>query len=112
VDPTLTPELKQEGLAREVVNRVQKLRKDSGLEVADRIRLGVLGPSELVVAVERFRDFVAGETLAVEIVADSLTGEEAENAARLKGYEHIREVEMDGVTATIALSRATPTPAK
>ncbi|HLM66669.1 MAG TPA: DUF5915 domain-containing protein, partial [Longimicrobium sp.] len=101
LDGTITPELRAEGLAREVVNRVQKLRKDTGLEVSDRIRLGVFGGAELTDAVERFRALVAGETLAVEIE----TGPEP----RADGYEAVREVDLDGVMATIALVRVAPT---
>ena len=104
LDPALTPELRNEGIAREVVNRVQKLRKDTGLEVSDGIRLGVFGGAELVAAVEAFRDLVAGETLAVEV--------EAGPEARTEGYEAVREVDLDGITATIALVRVAPTEAK
>ncbi|MBD0320644.1 MAG: class I tRNA ligase family protein [Gemmatimonadetes bacterium] len=102
LDPTLTPELRAEGLAREVINRVQKLRKDTGLEVSDRIRLGVFGPAEVTEAVERFRELVAGETLAVEV--------ESGPEPRTDGYEAVREVDLDGVTATIALVRVATQP--
>jgi isoleucyl-tRNA synthetase len=104
LDPTLTAELRNEGIAREVVNRVQKLRKDTRLEVSDRIRLGVFGGAELLAAVEAFRDLVAGETLAVEVV----TGP----GAPADGYEAVREVELDAITATIALVRVAPTEPK
>jgi isoleucyl-tRNA synthetase len=104
LDTHLTGELRAEGLARELVNRVQKLRKDTGLEVSDRIRLGVSGGAELVEAVEGFREMVMGETLATEIE----TGPEP----RADGYEAVREVDLDGVTATIALARVAPTEPK
>ena len=104
LDPTLTPELRAEGLAREVVNRVQKLRKDTGLEVSDRIRLGVFGGAELTEAVRRFEALVAGETLAVEV--------EAGPEPRADGYEAVREVDLDGVMAAIALVRVAPTQPK
>jgi isoleucyl-tRNA synthetase len=48
LDPTVTPELRLEGLARELVNRVQNLRKESGFEVSDRIRLGIFGHGEIL----------------------------------------------------------------
>jgi isoleucyl-tRNA synthetase len=104
LDPTLTPGLRAEGLARELVNRVQKLRKDTGLEVSDRIRLGAFGGAELVDAVQGFRELVMGETLAVEIE----TGPEP----RADGYEAVREVDLDGVTAAIALVRVAATEPK
>lgn len=64
LDVTLTPELQQEGLARELVNRVQNLRKDSGLEVTDRILLEVAASGEMVDALAAFRDYICSETLA------------------------------------------------
>ncbi|HEV2147068.1 MAG TPA: isoleucine--tRNA ligase [Longimicrobiaceae bacterium] len=99
LDPTVTPELRAEGLARELVNRVQRLRKDAGLEVSDRIRLGVAGGGELRAALERFGDFVAGETLATELAvqADGLGD---------GGYAEVREVDLDGVPATIGVAKA------
>jgi hypothetical protein len=74
------------------------------LEVSDRIRLGVFGAAELTEAVERFRELVAGETLAVEVKI----GPEP----RADGYEAVREVDLDGVMATIALVRVAPTEPK
>jgi isoleucyl-tRNA synthetase len=97
LDTTITPELKREGLARELINRVQRLRKDSGLEVADRIRLGVAGGSELVAAVQAFDGFIRGETLGVEI-----TSREGEIDA--EGYAFIREVDLDGVSGVIGIA--------
>ena len=99
LDAALTPELREEGLARELVNRVQRLRKDAGLEVSDRIRLGVMGDSELLAAVQAHRDYIMHETLAVELHA----GEEALGPG---AYEVEREVDLDGVPATLGLSRA------
>ncbi|HET6230512.1 MAG TPA: isoleucine--tRNA ligase [Longimicrobiaceae bacterium] len=99
LDPTITPELRAEGLAREVVNRVQKLRKDSGLEVSDRIRLGVGGDDELQAALGPWRDFIGSETLGVEVAIGG-----APLAA--DGYEHTRDVDLDGVAASIGISRS------
>jgi isoleucyl-tRNA synthetase len=56
-----------EGMARDVVRLVQSLRKDSGLEITDRIQLNVAGDASLVAAVRTWSDFVAGETLALDI---------------------------------------------
>lgn len=63
----LTPELVREGLAREFVRRVQEFRKTSGLDVADRVRLYVQASANLQQAVEMNRDYIMGETLAVEL---------------------------------------------
>jgi isoleucyl-tRNA synthetase len=98
LDPTITAELRAEGLAREVVNRVQRLRKDSGLEVSDRIRLLVAGGEEVRSAVEQHREFVAGETLSTDIQI-------RDDAASIDGAAK-REVDLDGVPAVIGLERA------
>jgi isoleucyl-tRNA synthetase len=97
LDPTITPELRLEGLARELVNRVQNLRKESGLEVQDRIRLGIFGDGEILDVSRDWGQFVAGETLATELETGSVTD--------FEGYEASREVDLDGVTGTIALAR-------
>lgn len=64
LDITLDEELTNEGLAREVVNRVQTLRKESGLDVTDRIRLTLAGSSELKQAVNTNSGYVCSEVLA------------------------------------------------
>jgi isoleucyl-tRNA synthetase len=65
----LTPELVQEGLAREVVRRVQDLRKQADLDIADRIHLYYQATPALAAAIENYRDYVMGETLTVELLA-------------------------------------------
>jgi isoleucyl-tRNA synthetase len=67
LDPTLTPALRREGLARELVNRIQRLRKDAGYEYTTRIRLAVDGGEEIRTAVDAHRDVLMGETLAREL---------------------------------------------
>ncbi len=63
----LTPELVEEGLAREFVRRVQDLRKTAELDIADRIRLQYQASAGLAKAINSFRDYVMGETLTVEL---------------------------------------------
>jgi len=63
----LTPELRLEGRARELVRLVQDTRKAAGLDVGDRIVLGIEAPGETAQALSEHRGYVAGETLAVEI---------------------------------------------
>jgi isoleucyl-tRNA synthetase len=73
LDVTLTDELRQEGLARELVNRLQNLRKDSGLEVQDKIRVTLADQQpELTAAVAAFGDYICTETqaLALDFAAD------------------------------------------
>ena len=64
LDVTLTPALINEGLARELVNRIQNLRKDSGLNVTDRIEV-VIAPNNFInTAVEDFKQYIADQVLA------------------------------------------------
>ena len=73
LDTTITSELRNEGLARELVNRVQNLRKDSGLEVADRIRIFFESDSnELNGALTQFADYIKSETLAIELASGKI----------------------------------------
>nr|WP_262921620.1 isoleucine--tRNA ligase [Pontibacter ruber] len=68
LDVTITEELKQEGIARDIVNRIQNLRKDSNLEVQDKIHIALLPTSpEVVAAVENYRDYIAIETQALSL---------------------------------------------
>jgi isoleucyl-tRNA synthetase len=71
LDTALTDELIDEGLAREFVNRVQNLRKDSGFEVTDRIRIQHASSDRLTKALHRMTEYVKLETLAVELQAIS-----------------------------------------
>jgi isoleucyl-tRNA synthetase len=65
----LTPELVQEGLAREFVRRVQDLRKTAGLEISDRIHIYYRVSDLLYLAIRNFADFIKNETLALELVS-------------------------------------------
>ncbi len=67
LDTEISPELKLEGLARDLVRKIQELRKQSGFAVEDRIRLFYEGDGVLAEALERWRDYIATETLAVAV---------------------------------------------
>jgi isoleucyl-tRNA synthetase len=69
VDTVLTPDLKAEGLAREVVRRVQNLRKEAGFELDDRILTTYQAEGALAEAIEAWRSFIAAETLSVDLRA-------------------------------------------
>ena len=73
----LTPELVQEGLAREFVRRIQDLRKSADLEVADRIQLFVEASPGLQSAIKTHRDYITTETLAASLVFGAPPGEAA-----------------------------------
>jgi isoleucyl-tRNA synthetase len=67
IDTTLDPELIQEGLAREVINRIQKSRKDLNFNVGDRISISYNGSSEIETAISKFQGHIASETLASKL---------------------------------------------
>jgi isoleucyl-tRNA synthetase len=92
---TLDDELRVEGWAREIVHAVQAARRDAGLEVTDRIALGFAGDSELVAAARTHEGYIAGETLAVEVIYD---GAESGTSS----------VWIDGRELRVGLSRAKP----
>lgn len=67
LDVNITPELANEGVARELVNRVQNIRKNSGFEVTDKIEISVEQKPLLEGAVEQFREYICTETLATNL---------------------------------------------
>jgi isoleucyl-tRNA synthetase len=70
----ITPGLENEGIAREFVNRVQNLRKDSGFDVTDRITINYQAPQRIANAIAKEADYIKTETLAVKLKEDSLKG--------------------------------------
>lgn len=67
LDINITPELKKEGIARELVNRIQNVRKDSGLEVTDKIDVVIERDGTVEDAVEQNIEYIKNETLAVNL---------------------------------------------
>ena len=67
LDTTLTDELKEEGNLREILSKVQNMRKESGFEVADKIKLYVTGNEMLEGVVKKFQDAIMRDTLSVEV---------------------------------------------
>ena len=94
LDTTLTPELINEGLAREFVNRVQNMRKDAGLEVTDRIRIHFEAPSRVANAVSHLSDYIKSETLATQVTSGR------------DSAEHWEKWEIDGESCEIGISKA------
>jgi len=75
LDVTITESLHKEGIARELVNRIQNARKDAGLEVTDKIKLTVLNFDNLQQSISDNRDYIMSETLTKELVfVDELKG--------------------------------------
>lgn len=93
LDTRLTPKLEQEGLARELVRKVNELRRDAGLEISDRIVLRYGG--DVARAVDSYGDLVAGETLASSV------------SAGLTGGGHRWSGELNGVAVELELEKKT-----
>jgi isoleucyl-tRNA synthetase len=72
LDVTITPALKSEGIAREIVNRVQNLRKDSGFDVVDRILVQVETTPQIQTAIEENKGYICDEVLANDILFTEL----------------------------------------
>lgn len=94
LDINVTQELLEEGLAREIINRIQNMRKDSGLEVTDRIILTIEKNKDIIKPVERFGEYICSETLATLNFVDDIGGDvEAQELA-------------DKVTAKLLIKKA------
>jgi isoleucyl-tRNA synthetase len=72
VDTTITPELLQEGYARDIIRHVNNMRKDAGLEISDRIELAYGAAGDVAATFAHFGDYIAQETLATSLVAGRL----------------------------------------
>ncbi len=92
LDTALTPELEAEGLARELAHKLNDLRKEAGLEIADRIALRYDGP--IAATLERYHDAVAEEVLATSMTRG------------LIGRGHAWSGELNGVRAELEIERA------
>ena len=92
LDTTLTPELEAEGLARELAHKLNDLRKEAGLDIADRIALRYEGP--IAATVERYRDQIAEEVLATSVTKG------------LAGRGHAWSGDLNGVAARLELEKA------
>ena len=97
LDIQISDELKKEGVARELINRIQNLRKDSGFEVTDKIDVAVFAEGtayeDVAAALEGYKDYVAAQTLALSVTL----GKDAPEGAA--------DVEWDEGTVRMVLSR-------
>jgi isoleucyl-tRNA synthetase len=86
LDTEISPELKLEGLARDLVRKIQELRKQSGFAVEDRIRLFYEGDGILAEALERWRDYIATETLAVAVARGEAPDGASTETLQIEGH--------------------------
>ena len=66
LETALTPELEAEGMARELVSKIQNLRKEQKFDVTDRIEISYSAPADVAAMLESFKDYIANEVLAVK----------------------------------------------
>jgi isoleucyl-tRNA synthetase len=100
LDLAVDGELRAEGYAREIVHAVQNARKNAGFAVEDRIELSLSGDDELLAAARTHHDYIAGETLAVEL--DLGLAEPADARERW----HVEAAHVERLALTIALRRS------
>ena len=86
LETRISPELKLEGLARDLVRKIQELRKQSGFAVEDRIRLFYDGDGILAEALERWRDYIATETLAVAVARGEAPNGASSETLQIEGH--------------------------
>jgi len=86
LDTTITPKLRDEGIAREFVNRVQNMRKERDFQVSDRIVISTVAVPEVALAIEQFREYICAETLAetLTLAAEPVDGMESVD---VEGFE-------------------------
>jgi isoleucyl-tRNA synthetase len=96
LDTAVTPELAEEGLARELVRRIQNLRKAAGFEISDHIATYYQGPPRLRAVLQKHGDYVRQETLSEELT---------EGPPPAGAGAHAEEQKLDGEPITLAVLR-------
>ncbi len=92
LDTNLTPELIEEGFVREVVSKVQTMRKEAGFEVMDRIRIGCKGNDKIADLITRNEDSIKKDVLANEFTKDTVSG-------------YVKEWNVNGETVTLSVEK-------
>ncbi|MBR3876605.1 MAG: isoleucine--tRNA ligase [Bacteroidaceae bacterium] len=92
LDVEVTEELRREGIAREIVKKIQALRKESGFDITDRIAVSLSSSKASDAAVEQFRDYICNQVLADTLVVDSAT-------------ESNDEIELDDATIKVTVAK-------
>ena len=92
IDTNLTPELLEEGMVREVVSKIQTMRKDSGFEVMDHIMIGVSGNEAVADVIRRNEDSIRADTLCEEVRYDAVV-------------DHAKEWNLNGEQVTLSVQK-------
>ena len=97
LDVTVTPELRREGIARDIVNRIQNIRKSRDYDITDRIALVFAPGADTDDAIRDFADYISRQVLATSL----------EIAPLADGDENVEELSMDDITAKVKITPAT-----
>ncbi len=100
LDVTITPELKSEGIAREVVRRIQTLRKEANFDISDRIRIAYQASGIVLEAIEQFAENIRTETLCVEMNNAQPSAEYT-----VEDFTESLKGELDGETLVVGVKR-------
>ncbi|MFA5409283.1 MAG: class I tRNA ligase family protein, partial [Bacilli bacterium] len=90
LNTTLNQDLLDEGIARELISKIQQMRKSNNFDVADRINLYYNGPADLKRVIEKHNEFIKNETLSVAIIYQDIEGE---------------QINLNGLDAIVAVSK-------
>ena len=90
LDTNISEELKEEGYIREVLSKIQNMRKESGFEVSDKIHLYISGNETLESIIKKFEDQIKRDTLALEVYYNS---DKANNEVKINGEKLLLQVE-------------------
>ena len=96
LDVTLTPELKQEGLARDIVNRIQNIRKSRDYDITDRINLVFKKNPETDEALKNFGSYIAAQVLAEAVATADTLGDS----------ESVEHLDIDGIMVDVDVTKA------
>ncbi len=93
LDITLSDELKQEGIARELINRIQNLRKEKGFDVTDKIKIEIQKNSEFSDAILKYKDYIGSQTLAKTILVSESINENNSNFVDINDVQILIKLE-------------------
>ena len=103
LDIVITKELRQEGIARELVNRIQNIRKDSGLEITDRIKVEMTFVDKSEEALQAWGDYVKTQVLADSL--DSIEGFADGTQVEIDEYQEGAEVKVNEIKLNITITK-------
>jgi isoleucyl-tRNA synthetase len=90
LETALTPELEAEGMARELVSKIQNLRKEQQFDVTDRIEIVYSAPAETAAMLENFKEYISSEVLAVKFISGAAA----------------TELDVNGVNVAVTITKA------